>query len=70
MVNIALPPLRERRQDVAILAEHFVKKYAEANGVPTPALTASGLATLARHHWRGNVRELENTIHRAVLLCP
>ena len=69
VVNIELPPLRERVQDVALLAEHFIAKYAEANGVPTPALTPEALQVLQRHHWRGNVRELENTMHRAVLLA-
>ncbi len=69
VVNVPLPPLRERPQDIAILAEHFAAKYAEANALPALALTAEAQAVLARHHWRGNVRELENTMHRAVLLA-
>ena len=69
VVNIELLPLRQRHHDIALLAEHFVAKYAEANGVPVPALTREALATLERHHWRGNVRELENTMHRAVLMA-
>ena len=69
VVNIELLPLRQRQQDIALLAEHFVAKYAEANGVPVPALTREALTTLERHHWRGNVRELENTMHRAVLMA-
>jgi DNA-binding NtrC family response regulator len=68
VVNIELPPLRERQQDIEILAEHFIKKYAEANGVASPALAPRALDRLQRHHWRGNVRELENAMHRAVLL--
>ncbi len=68
VVNIDLPPLRERSQDVIILAEHFANKYAEANGFPPPTLAPSAVAALQRHHWRGNVRELENTMHRAILL--
>ncbi len=68
VVNIELPPLRERKQDIEILAEHFIKKYAEANGVAAPLLSPPALERLQQHHWRGNVRELENTMHRAVLL--
>lgn len=69
VVNIELPPLRERKQDIEILAEHFIKKYAEANGVAAPFLSPPALECLLQHHWRGNVRELENTMHRAVLLA-
>ena len=69
VVTIALPPLRDRRQDIEVLAEHFVEKYAEANGVPTPALSPEVRKVLTEHTWRGNVRELENTMHRAVLLA-
>ncbi|MFQ6018011.1 MAG: helix-turn-helix domain-containing protein, partial [Kiloniellaceae bacterium] len=53
---------------IEVLAEHFVAKYAEANGVPVPILSAEARALLRRHHWRGNVRELENAMHRAVIL--
>ena len=69
VVNVPLPPLRERPQDIAVLAEHFAAKYAEANALPALKLTPEAHAVLARHHWRGNVRELENTMHRAVLLA-
>ena len=68
VVNLVLPPLRERAEDVALLADHFVRKYAEANAVPARPLSAAALAVLKRHAWPGNVRELENTMHRAVLL--
>ena len=68
VVTLHLPPLRARPNDIAILAEHFVNKYAEANGVPVPRLSPAALAMLRSHQWRGNVRELENTMHRAVLL--
>ncbi|KZD12731.1 sigma-54-dependent transcriptional regulator FlbD [Oceanibaculum pacificum] len=67
--NLALPPLRKRPQDVKALAEHFVKKYSEANGVAQRPIAAEALARLQAHHWKGNVRELENTLHRAVLLA-
>ena len=69
VVNLVLPPLRERSEDVGLLATHFVKKYAEANAVPERPLSAAALAVLKRHAWPGNVRELENTMHRAVLLA-
>ncbi|MEE9140076.1 MAG: sigma-54 dependent transcriptional regulator [Alphaproteobacteria bacterium] len=69
VVTLTLPPLRERPADVEILAEHFVAKYSEANGLPERSLSAEALARLRGHHWRGNVRELENTMHRAVLLA-
>ena len=69
VVTVALPPLRDRPKDIPMLAEHFIAKYAEANGVPQPKLMPEALAILKRHHWRGNVRELENTMHRAVLMA-
>jgi len=69
VVNIALPPLRTRTEDIELLAEHFNRKYAKANGVPPPAISDEALQVLRGHHWRGNVRELENTMHRAILLA-
>jgi len=69
VVNLALPSLRERPLDIPILAEHFARKYAEVNGVPHRVITAEARQMLLRHGWRGNVRELENTMHRAVLLA-
>ncbi|MEO3433812.1 sigma-54 dependent transcriptional regulator [Inquilinus sp. CAU 1745] len=70
VMNIRLPSLRERPADIPLLAEHFVQKYAEVNGLGRKALSDDASAMLAAHHWRGNVRELENTMHRAVLLSP
>ncbi|MDQ2804355.1 MAG: sigma-54 dependent transcriptional regulator, partial [Pseudomonadota bacterium] len=69
VVSLCIPPLRERPGDVAALAEHFARRYAEVNGLPFRPLGALALARLGGHVWRGNVRELENTIHRAVLLA-
>jgi DNA-binding NtrC family response regulator len=69
VVNIALLPLRQRPMDIEVLAKHFVKKYAEANGVAPPALDPDVWTALRDHHWRGNVRQLENAMHRAVLLA-
>jgi DNA-binding NtrC family response regulator len=69
VVNLKIPPLRERPADVLELARHFIKKYADANGVPARPLSAEARRTLVLNRWPGNVRELENTIHRAVLLA-
>jgi DNA-binding NtrC family response regulator len=66
---LELPPLRQRPADIGVLAEHFVKKYAEANGVQISGIAPEVIDMLRAHEWRGNVRELENTMHRAVLLA-
>ncbi len=69
VVTFKLPPLRERPTDIQLLAEHFVRKYSDLNGVPQRPLSEEAARILAGHLWRGNVRELENAIHRAVLLA-
>src|SRR5579863_1658022 len=69
VVNLKLPALRERPKDIRALSQHFARKYAEANGVPFRPLAGGTERLLLAHPWRGNVRELENTIHRAVLLA-
>jgi DNA-binding NtrC family response regulator len=69
VVNLRLPALRERPKDILALARHFAHKYAEANGAPYRPLSSVAERVLIGHTWRGNVRELENTIHRAVLLA-
>src|SRR3954462_7337743 len=69
VVNLKIPPLRERPADVIELAQYFIKKYAEANGMPVRALSADARRALTTNRWPGNVRELENTLHRAVLLA-
>lgn len=69
VVTLRLPPLRERPQDIALLAEHFVAKYSQANGIAVRPISADCLALLQAHPWNGNVRELENAMHRAVLLA-
>jgi DNA-binding NtrC family response regulator len=68
VVNLRLPPLRERPGDVFSLCEFFVKKYSAANGVPEKPISAEAKRRLLAHRWPGNVRELENAMHRAVLL--
>jgi two-component system, response regulator FlrC len=69
VVNLKIPPLRERPADIIELAQYFIAKYAAANGVPARPLSAEARRTLAVNYWPGNVRELENTMHRAVLLA-
>lgn len=70
VINIHLPALRERVEDVALLAQHFMEKYADINRVSQKSLSIAALEALKRYPWPGNVRELENTMHRAVLFCP
>ena len=68
VVPIHLPPLRERREDVLLLAEHFVQRYAiDLAGAPR-AISDGALELLRRHSWPGNVRELENAVKRALVL--
>jgi DNA-binding NtrC family response regulator len=69
VVNLKIPPLRERPADVLELAQHFVRKYAAANNAPVRPLSAEARKVLAANRWQGNVRELENTLHRAVLIA-
>lgn len=69
VVNLAIPPLRERPKDIIVLAQHFVRKYAKLNGFPVQPLTPKVEEILMNAHWQGNVRELENAMHRAVLLA-
>jgi two-component system response regulator FlrC len=69
VVNLNIPPLRERPADVLELAQHFATMYAQANGLPKRPLSAEARRQLVVNRWPGNVRELENTIHRAVLLA-
>jgi len=69
VVNLKIPPLRERPADVLELAQHFAKLYAGANGVALRPLSVDAKRQLTLARWPGNVRELENTIHRAVLMA-
>ncbi|MCA9424412.1 MAG: sigma-54-dependent Fis family transcriptional regulator, partial [Candidatus Omnitrophica bacterium] len=69
VVNITFPALRERKEDIPILADHFVRKYAEENGKEIEGIEPDALETLMKFNWPGNVRELENVIERAVVLC-
>jgi two-component system response regulator AtoC len=70
VVRIAVPPLRERREDIPILARHFGDRIAQRLGRPAPQLAPPVLARLAAYPWPGNVRELRNVIERAMILDP
>lgn len=69
VVNLRIPALRERPADIVPLAEYFIKKYAGANGVPAKKMSLTAIEQVRSSPWRGNVRELENAMHRAVLLA-
>jgi DNA-binding NtrC family response regulator len=68
VINIQLPPLRERKEDIPLLVEHFIQKYCQDNGKPPIRFTPEALKVLMDYHWPGNVRELENAVERAVVL--
>ncbi len=68
VVNLHIPSLKERPDDIVVLYKHFVKKYSELNDLPMKELAPAAEKKLLNYLWPGNVRELENTIHRAVLL--
>jgi Nif-specific regulatory protein len=67
--GIYMPPLRERKPDIPLLADHFVQKYASAHGNDVRRIATSAIDVLMSYHWPGNVRELENCLERAVLVC-
>jgi two-component system, NtrC family, response regulator HydG len=68
VVTLKVPPLRERQEDIALLAQHFLKRYAEKNRKKIQAFTPLAMDMLLKYDWPGNVRELENIIERAVIL--
>jgi two-component system NtrC family response regulator len=69
VVHIKVPPLRERRDDIPLLVHHFLEKAAKANAIPVKSVSQEALKYLYQYDWIGNVRELENVIERAVILC-
>jgi transcriptional regulator with GAF, ATPase, and Fis domain len=70
VIPIEIPPLRERREDIPVLVDHFVRKHAQRAGKPVEGLAGGVLEALQNADWPGNVRELENTVERAVVLSP
>jgi DNA-binding NtrC family response regulator len=69
VVNIRIPPLRERREDIPLLAQHFVERLAHELGREVEGISEVGLGVLMAHSWPGNVRELENAVERAMIAC-
>ncbi len=69
VVSVKLPPLRDRREDIPLLARHFVNRLAIELSVPTSGITEDALKVLIDHDWPANVRELENAIERAMATC-
>lgn len=69
VVKIQLPPLRERKEDIPLLIDHFIKKYSAQQGKDIVGISSGALATLMRHDFHGNIRELENIIEYAFILC-
>jgi len=68
VITIQLPPLRERADDIPLLAQHFLKYYSRESGKSVPALSDAAMELLCAHPWPGNIRELENAIEQAVAL--
>jgi DNA-binding NtrC family response regulator len=68
VINLTLPPLRERREDIPLLVRYFVEKYSRALNIPPKTVSEEAMQALINYEWRGNVRELQNTIERAVTL--
>ncbi len=69
VIPVEIPPLRDRRDDVPLLAQHFLQRYAEKNRKAVEAFNRDAIDALADHAWPGNVRELENVVERAVILA-
>ena len=69
VIPLNLPPLRERKDDIPLLAAYFLKKHAERNAKKTPSISQQTLEIFRHYNWRGNIRELENVMERAILLC-
>jgi NtrC-family two-component system response regulator AlgB len=70
VITVTLPPLRDRPEDIEDLAQGFVERYSASYRLPARGVSAPGLALLKQYRWPGNIRELQNVIERAVILCP
>jgi two-component system response regulator PilR (NtrC family) len=70
VIPIALPPLRQRREDIALLVEHFITKYSKSMGVAQKRISSDAMRSIEKYHWPGNVRELENVVERMIALEP
>jgi two-component system NtrC family response regulator len=69
VVSIEVPPLRERREDIPALVEHFLRRFTAEGQAPRKEVSREAMDVLLKHHYPGNVRELENLVHRAVVLA-
>jgi DNA-binding NtrC family response regulator len=69
VIPVVIPPLRHRREDIPLLANHFLKKYARLNSSQVGSISSDAMSSLMLMPWEGNVRELENLIERTVVLC-
>src|SRR5689334_1986963 len=69
VVRIHIPPLRERREDIPLLVNYFLKKFAKEQSVPPRSIAAAALKALEKYHWPGNVRELENVVRRSLVMA-
>jgi transcriptional regulator with PAS, ATPase and Fis domain len=69
VIPIAIPPLREHREDIPVLVEHFIRKHSQRAGKRIDGIDDEALAALQAYDWPGNVRELENTLERAIVLA-
>jgi len=70
VVPVRLPPLRERREDIPDLVNHFLARFAAERRIPTPSLSSEAMAALQAHDWPGNIRQLRNIIERTIILAP
>ncbi len=73
VVTLEVPPLRDRKADLPVLADHFAARHARAMGMENPGITEGAKSAMVEHNWPGNVRELENVVHKAVIFsrgCP
>ena len=69
VVRVELPPLRRRKEDIPLLVEHFIERFNRLRHKSIRGITGEALSLLMAHHWPGNIRELENVIERAFILC-
>jgi two-component system response regulator PilR (NtrC family) len=70
VIPITLPPLRQRREDIALLVEHFISKYCKSMEVSPKRISSDAMRSIEKYHWPGNVRELENVVERMIALEP
>src|SRR5256885_9078379 len=70
VIPIALPPLRQRKEDIPLLVDHFIAKFSRQMGVPQKHISTDAMRLIEKYHWPGNVRELENVIERMIALEP